>query len=105
MPQLRQRSPADRLQHVWIAPLAAGGAGTKISLEDAARGRQLLEESLSHRPPQSVACGKFRVRERRVRFGVSAREIDGRVRDRLEQRFWKSGRQRHAERVAIAAGV
>ena len=80
MSQLCQRSPPDRLQDLGIAPLAAGASGPEIALEQAPAGGKLFQQRLGDRSAETVSRREVRRRERRVRPGVPACQIDCRMR-------------------------
>ena len=105
MPELRERPAADRLQHVRVAPLASGSAGPELSFEQSAAVHELLQQRFGGRSSKPVPFGQLLGRERPVRARVAPGEVQRGMRRRLEQRFRQSRRQRHAERVAVAARV
>ena len=64
------------------------------------------QHRLDHRPRRArSARATSPVGERPVRARVAQHQIAQRIADRLEQRVRQAGRQRHAERVAIARRV
>ncbi len=66
-----------------------------------ARRKRLLDHGLAQgEVPRHVAGG-----ERAVRARIAHHQVEQRIADRLEERRRQPGRQRRAERVAVAAGV
>ena len=103
--QLRQRTAADRAQHVTVTPLSLRATGTKLSFNEAPALDKTTQCHRHDRNAKPVAARHVVRSERPVRSRVTKDEIARRVRDRLEVAIGKAGGKRCAKSIAIAAGI
>ena len=105
MTQLRERTPSNDAQHFVVAPLALRATGTELALDEPSALDEALERLRDDRDAEPVTPRDVRWHERPMRPRKSQHEIADGIRDRLEKSLSDSGRQRHAERVAISTRI
>ena len=103
--QRGQRPAAQHPQHLGVAPLGAGAARGELAGGDPAGGAEPLERLLDDEDAEPEPGRAGRRGERAVGAGVPGDQVAERVGDRFQVRLGQADRQRHAERVAVAAGV
>ena len=103
--QPRQRTAAERRQHVGIAPLAAVPARTELALQHASLLGQALQRGRDGRLAHAEAARGLGGRERSVRPRVACDELGERVGHRCQERLRQARRRHDAERVAVARRV
>ena len=101
-PERRQRGAAQTPQHVGIAPLALGAAGSKLAAHEQIAGLE-LDEHVDDVPAESI-CG-LRARERPTALCEAEDELSQRIRATLEEGVRQPRGRHRAERVAVAARV
>src|SRR6185436_1078034 len=105
LPQLRQRAPADDLQHLVVAPLALRAGRTKLAFDQLSALDEALQRGRDDGDAEAVAVRDVVRRERTVRARIAQHEIADRIGDRLQIALRESGRKRRAEGVAVARRV
>src|SRR5205823_13800248 len=66
LPQLRERAPANRLQDIGIAPLAAAAARPELPFEQTARSGERLHQRIDNRAAETIPLAKLIAGERSV---------------------------------------
>ena len=103
--QLGKRLAANLAQDFRVAPLAMEAAGTEAAFEHAAFVGKLAQGILDHGGIERKTVGGLAQREWAVGAGVAANQFKHGLRNRLKQRGGQAGRERDAERVAVARGI
>jgi hypothetical protein len=97
--QSRKRTASHRPEHLGVAPLQPGAAGTELTLYDATCRGEPVQRLLGDGEPEAESRGDIDAMERSVGAGVARDEVTERVGDGLEERLSDADRQRCAERV------
>ena len=100
--QVGEAGAAHPAQDVGVAPLALGAARQQLAADQRPFALQLAQR---RGRVDAVAGGELRGREGAVGAGVAADQGAHRVGVVLEEGLRQAGRRRHAERVAVEAGV
>ena len=101
-PQARQRAAAQAAQHLRVAPLAFGAAGTELPAHERSGGEHPLQRRLDGGRRQAPAPRRLGRQEGSVAARPATQQRDQRVGARGQEGGRRAGRQRHAEGVADA---
>ncbi len=103
--QRRQRTVAQLAQHLGVAELEAGAAGTELAAHDALARFEFVEHGVDEFARHPEARRRFVAHERAVGARPPAHQLQQPVGRVGEKRLGHADRQRGGEGVAIAAGV